>query len=126
MIHLIDTTGTALEVCGVVIIAGGAVFASIAGAAGLFKAAAEDLRFSEFRTRLGRAILLGLEFLVAGDIIKTVAVTPTYRSVGILAIIVLIRTFLSFTLEVEMNGRWPWQNRRDPANEVPTDRGIKD
>jgi uncharacterized membrane protein len=54
--------------------------------------------------------LLGLEFLVAGDIIGTVAVEPTFKSLGVLGLIVIIRTFLSFSLEVEINGRWPWQN----------------
>jgi len=61
------------------------------------------------RQRLGRAILLGLELLVAADIIRTVAVTPTFTSAGVLGIIVVIRTFLSFSLEVELEGRWPWQ-----------------
>ena len=65
--------------------------------------------FHQFRQRLGRGILLGLEFLVAADIIHTVAVELTLKTVGVLAIIVLIRTFLSFTLEVELTGRWPWQ-----------------
>jgi uncharacterized membrane protein len=65
--------------------------------------------FHETRQRLGRGILLGLEFLVAADIIHTVAVELTWETVGVLAIIVLIRTFLSFTLEVELTGKWPWQ-----------------
>jgi uncharacterized membrane protein len=56
-------------------------------------------------------ILLGLELLVAGDIVRTVATTPTLISVTILAAIVLIRTFLSFSLEVEIAGHWPWQKR---------------
>jgi uncharacterized membrane protein len=68
-----------------------------------------------FRQRVGKAILLGLEFLVAADIIRTVAVAPSFRGVGVLAVIVLVRTFLSFTLEVELEGRWPWQ-RAAPAN----------
>jgi uncharacterized membrane protein len=72
-----------------------------------------------FRQRLGRAILLGLELLVAADIIRTVAVTPTFMSAGVLAIIVGIRTFLSFSLEVELDGRWPWSakapRRRGPG-----------
>jgi len=68
-----------------------------------------DTAYREYRQHLGRAILLGLEFLVAGDIINTVAVDPTFRSIGVLAGIVLIRTFLSFSLEVEIDGRWPWQ-----------------
>ena len=68
-----------------------------------------------YRQRLGRAILLGLELLVAADIIKTVAVTPTFESAGVLAIIVVIRTFLSISLGVELEGRWPWSQRRNPA-----------
>jgi uncharacterized membrane protein len=69
-----------------------------------------------YRQQVGRAILLGLEFLVAGDIIRTVAVDPTFSGVGILAILVAVRTFLSFTLDVELEGRWPWQARRDPSH----------
>jgi uncharacterized membrane protein len=67
-----------------------------------------------YRRNLGRAILLGLEFLVVGDIIRTVAVDPTITNVIVLGAIVLIRTFLSFSLEVEIDGRWPWQNKTDP------------
>lgn len=69
--------------------------------------------YRRYRQRLGRAILLGLELLVAADIIRTVAVTPTFESAGVLAVIVLIRTFLSFSLEVELEGRWPWSMRSD-------------
>jgi len=65
------------------------------------------------RKTLGRSILTGLELLVAADIIRTVAVEPTLRSVLVLGLIVLIRTFLSFSLEVEIDGRWPWQGRRE-------------
>lgn len=65
--------------------------------------------YAGFRRDLGRSILLGLEFLVAGDIIATIAIEPTLESVAVLAVIVLIRTFLSFSLELEINGRWPWQ-----------------
>ena len=68
--------------------------------------------YRPFRQRIGRSILLSLEFLVAADIIRTVAVEPTFRGVGVLAIIVLVRTFLSFTLEVELEGRWPWHKAR--------------
>lgn len=69
--------------------------------------------YRSYRQLLGRSILLGLELLVAADIIRTVAVAPTYESVGVLAIIVLIRTFLSFSLELEITGRWPWQKEPD-------------
>ena len=68
-----------------------------------------DEAYRSYRKHLGRAILLGLEFLVAADIIGTVAVEPTFTNIGVLAGIVLIRTFLSFALELEIEGRWPWQ-----------------
>ncbi|MCC2679166.1 MAG: hypothetical protein K0R29_1742 [Pseudobdellovibrio sp.] len=65
--------------------------------------------YHTLRKNLGRSILLGLEFLVAGDIISTITVEPSLESVAILGLIVIIRTFLSFSLELEINGRWPWQ-----------------
>jgi uncharacterized membrane protein len=68
-----------------------------------------------YRVGLGRAILLGLEFLIAGDIIRTVATSPTFQSVGILGSIVLIRTFLSIALNLEVDGRPPWQRGRTPG-----------
>ncbi len=74
-----------------------------------------ETAYRNYRQGIGRAILLGLELLVAADIIRTVAVAPTFRGVGVLAIIVLVRTFLSFTLEVELEGRWPWQRRSGGA-----------
>jgi uncharacterized membrane protein len=76
----------------------------------------QDL-YRQARVSAGRSILMGLELLVAGDIIRTVAVSPSFRSVGVLAVIVLIRTFLSFTLEMEISGRWPWQTDRSQAPE---------
>lgn len=67
--------------------------------------------FKVFRYRLGRAIILGLELLVAADILRTISTQPTLTEVAILGGIVLIRTFLSFSLEVELEGRWPWHAR---------------
>ena len=66
-----------------------------------------------FRRTLGRSILTGLELLVAADIIRTVAIEPTLQSVLVLGLIVLIRTFLSMILEVEIDGKWPWQRAQD-------------
>ncbi len=107
--HVAEVLGSGIEATGVIAIAIGVGWA-------LSRFAVESLRdqtrqgaFQRARSRLGRAILLGLELLVAGDLIRTVAVTPTVTSVGVLAIIVAIRTFLSFTIEVEISGRWPWQ-----------------
>jgi len=65
--------------------------------------------YQELRRNIGRAIVLGLEFLIAGDIVRTVTVSPTFESVVVLAVIVLIRAFLTMTLTLEIEGRWPWQ-----------------
>ena len=69
-----------------------------------------DDAYKLFRNQIIRALLLGLEILVAGDIIRTVAVSPTLMSVAVLGAIVVIRCFLSWSLALEMNGRWPWQS----------------
>ncbi len=105
---IVEHTGEIVELVGVAVIVGGLVVAFVQ----LLLRLRHDGRESAYRvTRqsIGRSILLGLEILVAGDIIRTVALDPTFTSVGVLAIVVLIRTFLSFTLEVEITGRWPWQ-----------------
>ena len=68
-----------------------------------------------FRTTIGRGVLLGLELLVAADIIGTIAVTPTFRSLGILALIIAIRTFLSASLSVEIEGTLPWRRTKPPS-----------
>ena len=99
-----------VEITGIVIIAGGA-FATLLLflVRGLRGAGFTPDGVAAFRSNLGRVILLGLEFLVAADIINTVAVQPTLESVAVLAGIVAIRTFLSFSLEMEIEGRLPWQ-----------------
>ena len=107
---VIEYVAVALELVGVGVIALGALYATVVALRSFRGAPAGRDPYNQYREQLGRAILLGLEFLVAGDIISTVAVEPTFRSVGVLAIIVAVRTFLSFTLEVEMTGRWPWHN----------------
>lgn len=105
--HWMDLIGTAVDGVGVLVIVGGIVLAS----ARMFWREAPDgeTRFTVYRQDVGRAILLGLEFLVAGDIIRTVVVAPTMDNVLVLAVIVAIRTFLSMSLQVELEGRWPWQ-----------------
>jgi len=71
-----------------------------------------------YRRNIGRTLLLTLEFLIAADILETVAVEKTLTSLGILGGLVIVRTFLSFALEVELNGRWPWQGRQEkPAGD---------
>ena len=98
-----------IELVGVAIIAAGAVVTLAIFFYRLLRREDLSLAVASLRSGLGRAILLGLEFLVAADIINTVAIEQTLDSVIVLGGIVLIRTFLSFSLEVEIEGRWPWQ-----------------
>jgi uncharacterized membrane protein len=103
----VELVGKGIDVAGTTAIVLGAVLAAGLAVRGL--ARREPNVYGGFRRFFGRSILLGLELLVAADIIRTVAVKPTLESVGVLAAIVLIRTFLSFSLELEITGRWPWE-----------------
>lgn len=107
----------AIEVVGVAIIVAGALIALLTFLRQARRTPQADA-IGAFRSNLGRTILLGLEFLVAADIINTVAIEPTLESLAVLAGIVLIRTFLSFSLEVEIEGRWPWQRAASPAGDA--------
>jgi uncharacterized membrane protein len=112
--EVVEAIGKTIDGAGVALLVVGILVATIRFLRRL--AAREDSAetYTRYRQGIGRAILLGLELLVAADIIRTVAVSPTFRSAGVLAIIVGIRTFLSMTLQLELDGRWPWQPK--PAN----------
>jgi uncharacterized membrane protein len=112
---IIHWTTAALELAGIFVMAVGTLLASLVALARATRGMAGSHLYRWYRQTLARAILLGLEFLVAADIINTVAVDPSFSSVGVLGLIVLVRTFLSFTLELEITGRWPWQVRPEPA-----------
>jgi uncharacterized membrane protein len=112
---IMQFVGTAIDALGVMIIVIGAVVATMRFTGGWKSDFASAYR--SYRQGLGRAILLGLEFLIAGDIIRTVVVAPTLENVLILALIVIIRTFLSMALQLEVEGRWPWQ-RGDESRPV--------
>jgi uncharacterized membrane protein len=117
--QVMQRTGEVIDAAGVAIIVIGAVVST--GTAAVRLAHHETGIYQRFRRQLGQTILLGLELLVAGDIVRTVATEPTFTSVAILAIIVLIRTLLSFSLEVELTGRWPWaqHSRNDTKQPGP-------
>lgn len=102
--------GTVIDAAGVAVIVLGALIAT--GRFLLRQQGEAGRSFTIYRQDLGRVILLGLEFLIAGDIIRTVVVAPTLANVFVLGMIVLIRTFLSMTLQLELEGRWPWQPAR--------------
>jgi uncharacterized membrane protein len=117
--QVVEAVGKGVDAAGVAVIVLGALAATVRAAV-TARRGGEPI-YRPYRQQLGRSILLGLEFLVAGDIIRTVAITPTFTSVGVLAVIVLIRTFLSFSLELEITGRWPGRGREAAARESAAD-----
>ena len=126
--QLVYAISVAIDLAGVIIIALGAAL-GIALFVRDFLVRRDHIKpsYDRLRTFLGRSLLLGLEFLVAGDIIKTVAVEPTLDSVVALAVIVLVRTVLSISIDVEIDGHWPWDATRirlmqrvPAASEIPS------
>ena len=113
--EVVEVVGQAVDGVGVAILVVGAVAALVPYLVQVVTRSADDAAYRLVRRRLGRAILLGLEFLVAADIIRTVVISPSLASVAALGLIVLIRTFLSTTLQVEIDGRWPWQKHDEPV-----------
>ncbi len=107
--RLIGWTGVAVDVAGVAVMVAGAAVAMALYARALVSGAPREDAYRRLRENVGRAILLGLELLVAADIIETVAVHPDLNSVAVLGGLVIIRTFLSVALAVELEGTWPWR-----------------
>jgi uncharacterized membrane protein len=121
-----------VEIAGVVVMLAGGFVASVAFVHGSLFVGGWPESFERFRANLGRSILLGLELLVAADIIRTIAIAPNFENLGVLALIVAIRTFLSFSIEVEIEGRWPWRRQEGaksphaPAPPAAQNRGARD
>ena len=110
--EIISIAGYGIETIGVLIIVGGSAVSSFRFLSH-FRKEPEGFAYRIYRRQLGRSIILGLEFLIAGDIIRTVVVADTLTNVTILGLIILIRTFLSFTLHLEVEGYWPWERVND-------------
>ncbi len=117
--ELIEAVGRGVDAAGVAAIGGGAAVLTVVFAVRFVRHTTRPDAITGYRRSLGKVILLGLELLLAADIIRTVALAPTFRTVGVLASIVAIRTFLSWTLEVELSGEWPWRRAQGSAN-APT------
>lgn len=115
---VVEVVVKGVEGAGIAIVVLGAVFATYVAVKRLLRK--EPKVYETFRRVLGRSILLGLEFLVAADIIRTVIVAFNVENVVMLGLIVLIRTFLSFSLELEITGKWPWQKgqSKEPVPDV--------
>jgi uncharacterized membrane protein len=113
---MIQQLGKLLDLVGVVIIVFGVILSTIAFSLDWIKEESLDKVYKSYRQNLARVILLGLEILVAGDIIRSVAGVPTFTSIGILGLIVIIRTVLSITFDMEVEGRWPWDGRKKSSD----------
>ena len=117
ILEWIEYAALAIEILAVIIIVGAIFYAMghyVVRAAILPK---HEALYRQLKVRLGRALLLGLEILVAADIVRTVALEASLQSVAVLGLLVLIRTFLSWALVVEIEGRWPWQGPGEAQEE---------
>lgn len=103
--------GELLDLVGVIVIFSGVVISVFLALFRILTKKTENL-YRYFRQCLGKSILLGLEFLVAGDIIRSITGTPSFTAVGVLVVIILIRSFLSITFDMEIDGCWPWQRSK--------------
>ena len=110
---LIEYAALVIELLAVAIIVIATVAATVAYIRRLWRRAAGLAGYEQYKVRLGRALLLGLEILVAADIVRTVALEPSLTNIAILALLVIIRTFLSWSLVVEIEHRWPWRVRTE-------------
>jgi uncharacterized membrane protein len=117
--HAVELIGTAFELTGIGVLAVGSILAFVGFLISFFKVHDGSVAYRHLRLYLGRAIMIGLELLIAADIIHSVAVDPTFATVGVLGLIVLVRTFLSWSIDVEINGEWPWQRARFHKGEPP-------
>jgi uncharacterized membrane protein len=109
---VVEAAVRVVEVVGAAIMVFGGLAALVAGIPQAIRPATRHSAYERMRRNLGRAILLGLEVLIVADIIRTIVVEPTVESVLVLGAIVIIRVLLSFSLEVEMDGVWPWARWR--------------
>ena len=105
----IELSATVIEALAVAIICSAVLVGTIVYAAEILSRRANEGSYTNFRRRIGRALLLGLEILVAADVIRTVALEPSLQNILILGLLIVIRTFLSWSLILEVEGRWPWQ-----------------
>ena len=116
----IEWAALGIEILGAVVIVAGVLRVAITrGTVRYLFKLDEPGAYDSYKHQIGRTLLLGLEFLVAGDVVRTVALEPTLDSVAVLGLLVLVRTFLSWTLAVEIKGRWPWQPRAIPQAHSP-------
>jgi uncharacterized membrane protein len=110
----IEIAALAIEILAVGIIVVATLYATVRFLVQALLRREKNGLYQQLKQSLGRSLLLGLEILVAADVVRTVALEATFESVAVLGLLVLIRTFLSWALVVEIEGRWPWQPRSEP------------
>jgi uncharacterized membrane protein len=115
-----EYVAVAIEVLAVAIIILGIAWATSSYLARFRQPSISSIAYRRYRVRLGRTLQLGLEILVAADVVRTVALDPTLESVAVLGLLVLVRTFLSWSVEVEIENRWPWQ-KPEPSESVTSE-----
>ena len=117
----IEIVSLLIELLAVAIIVTAIAYASVRAALEGTNRETFNKAYDEYKVRLGRSLLLGLEILIAADVIRTVALEPTLTSVAVLGVLIVIRTFLSWSLILEMEGRWPWQSKRRASPDLDRD-----
>jgi uncharacterized membrane protein len=116
ILEVLEKAGLAISLFAVVVIVGGFILASVRYAR-RYRAETLEINFQTFKIDLGNALTLGLEILVLGDVIDTITTEPTFQSLGFLAFLVVIRTIVSWTTSLEVEGHWPWQASTDDDGE---------
>jgi uncharacterized membrane protein len=119
--EVIEWAALGIEILGALVIVAGVLMVAITrGTIRYLFRLDKPGAYESYKHQMGMSLLLGLEFLVAGDVVRTVALDPTLTNVGVLGLLVLIRTFLGWSLAVEIEGRWPWQARTGQGRQGET------
>ena len=116
ILGLLEKAGLVINLFAVAVIVGGFILSAVRYSR-RFRTESLEKNFQEFKIELGRALLLGLEILVLGDVIETITVEPTFQSLGFLGFLVIARTVVSWTLSLEIEGHWPWQSSAESEGE---------
>jgi uncharacterized membrane protein len=116
----IEFVALGIELLAVTLIVVSIVFATASFIGGRIKQLPQRGSYARYRARLGAGLLLGIEVLVAADVVRTVTLDPTLEGTAVLGLLVVIRTFLSWSLVVEIENRWPWQTPKDEKQEIST------
>jgi uncharacterized membrane protein len=114
--HSIEYVALAIEAVAIIIIVAAVVRGTFSYVRDILRRPPVSGAYARYKESLGLGLLLGLEILIAADVIRTIALEPTFTSIGVLGLLVVVRTFLSWSIVVEIEGRWPWEQRTPEGN----------